>query len=98
SMGGTTIPIAYSITIRAENCLIQAGKLAPRPPMPLFPSLESQNINQTPNLAPIPTPKINNSNEPSNSSSSASNEPQEVMKQLQNLGNELVTLKRQKAQ
>ncbi|KAH9314377.1 hypothetical protein KI387_023004, partial [Taxus chinensis] len=24
SMGGTTIPAAYSIAIRAENCLIQA--------------------------------------------------------------------------
>ncbi|KAH9331807.1 hypothetical protein KI387_003915, partial [Taxus chinensis] len=98
SMGGTTIPVAYSIAIRAENCLIQAGKLAPRPPMPFFPSLESPSTSQVPILAPIPTPRNQNSSEASTSSSSASNELQEVMKQLQNLGNDLVTLKRQKAQ
>ncbi|KAH9291370.1 hypothetical protein KI387_043441, partial [Taxus chinensis] len=85
SMGGTTIPIAYSIAIRAENCLIQAGKLDPRPPMPLFPSLESPSTSQVPNLASIPTPRNQNSSEASTSSSSASNELQEVMKQLQNL-------------
>ncbi|KAH9294558.1 hypothetical protein KI387_040236, partial [Taxus chinensis] len=89
SMGGTTIPAAYSIAIRAENCLIQAGKLAPRPPMPLYPNLESPSTSQAPNLAPIPTPRNQSSNEASTSSSSASNELQEVMKQLQNLGNEL---------
>ncbi|KAH9311994.1 hypothetical protein KI387_027029, partial [Taxus chinensis] len=98
SMGGITIPMAYSIAIRAENCLIQAGKLAPRPPMPLFPILESPNTNQAPNLAPSPIPRNQSSNESSTSSPSAPNELQEVMKQLQNLGNELVTLKRQQDQ
>ncbi|KAH9331943.1 hypothetical protein KI387_004051, partial [Taxus chinensis] len=98
SMGGTTIPAAYSIAIRAENCLIQAGKLAPRPPMPLYPNLENPSTSQAPTIAPIPTPRNQSSNETSTSSSSASNELQEVMKQLQNLGNELVTLKRQQAQ
>ncbi|KAH9323648.1 hypothetical protein KI387_018287 [Taxus chinensis] len=98
SMGGTTIPAAYSIAIRAENCLIQAGKLAPRPLMPLYPSLESSSTNQAPVLSPIPTPRNQSSNEASTSSPSAPNELQEVMKQLQNLGNELVTLKRQQTQ
>ncbi|KAH9327816.1 hypothetical protein KI387_043750 [Taxus chinensis] len=98
SMGGTTLPAAYSIAIRAENCLIQAGKLAPRPRMPLYPSLESPSASQAPVLAPIPTPRNQSSNEASTSSPSAPNELQEVLKQLQNLGNELVTLKRQQAQ
>ncbi|KAH9308533.1 hypothetical protein KI387_036444, partial [Taxus chinensis] len=85
SMGGTTILAAYSIAIRAENCLIQAGKLAPRPPMPFYPNLESPRTSQVPNLALIPTPRNQNSSEASTSSSSASNELQEVMKQLQSL-------------
>ncbi|KAH9299879.1 hypothetical protein KI387_044102 [Taxus chinensis] len=98
SMGGTTLPAAYSIAIRAENCLIQAGKLAPRPPMPLYPNLENPCTSQAPTLAPVPTPRNQSSSETSTSSSSASNELQEVMKQLQNLGNELVSIKRQQAQ
>ncbi|KAH9308959.1 hypothetical protein KI387_036870, partial [Taxus chinensis] len=74
SMGGITIPMAYSIAIRAQNCLIQAGKLAPKPPMPLFPSLESPNTNQAPSLALSPTPRNQSSNEASTSSASAPNE------------------------
>lgn len=70
SMGGITIPVAYNIAIRAENCLIQAGKLAPRPPMPLFPSSESPSTNQMPILAPIPTSRNQNLSEASTSSSS----------------------------
>ncbi|KAH9290913.1 hypothetical protein KI387_035030, partial [Taxus chinensis] len=77
SMEGITIPMAYSIAIRTENCLIQAGKLAPRPAMPLFTSLESLNTNQAPNLAPSPTPRNQSSNEASTSSPSAPNELQE---------------------
>ncbi|KAH9289488.1 hypothetical protein KI387_033605 [Taxus chinensis] len=45
SMGGETLPDAYDIAIRAENSLIQAGKLAPRPSMPFLVD-----------LAPIPQP------------------------------------------
>jgi len=51
SMGGTVLLDAYDIAIKAENCLIQAGKIAPRPPMPLF--LEAPVIQ--PVVAPIPT-------------------------------------------
>lgn len=36
SMGGFTLPNAYDIAIRAENYLIQASRIAPRPPMPIF--------------------------------------------------------------
>lgn len=39
SMGGNTLPQAFDIAVRAENCLIQAGMIARRPPMPIFPSL-----------------------------------------------------------
>lgn len=37
SMGGVTLPTPYDISIRAEKNLIQAGKIAPRPPMSIFP-------------------------------------------------------------
>ncbi|KAH9311596.1 hypothetical protein KI387_026631, partial [Taxus chinensis] len=77
SMGGTTIPMAYSIAIRAENCLIQAGKLAPRPPMPLYPNLENPSTSQAPTLAPVPTPRNQSSNEAFTSSPSVPNELQE---------------------
>ncbi|KAH9296831.1 hypothetical protein KI387_028513, partial [Taxus chinensis] len=93
SMGGTTLPGAYNIAIRDENFLIQSGKLAPRPPMPIYLEMGNPSSIQAPTLAPIPTPKNHNSNESSTSSSSTSNELQEVMKQLHNIGNELVTIK-----
>lgn len=41
SMGGVSLPDAFEIAIRAENSLIQVGKLAPRPPMPIFPDIHS---------------------------------------------------------
>ena len=44
TMGGDTLPNAYEIGIKAKNILIQAGKLALRPPMPFFP--DSQITNQ----------------------------------------------------
>ncbi|KAH9293160.1 hypothetical protein KI387_041636, partial [Taxus chinensis] len=44
-MGGETLPVAYDITIRDENSLIQVGKLAPRRLMPIWTD-----------LAPIPQP------------------------------------------
>ncbi|KAH9289236.1 hypothetical protein KI387_033353, partial [Taxus chinensis] len=97
SMGGTTLPGAYDTAIRAENCLIQAGKLAPRPPMPLYLDMGNPTTSQAPELNPIPTPR-NQSNNEASTSSNTSKELQEVMKQLQNLGNELVTIKRQQAQ
>ena len=50
-MGGDTLPDAYEISIKTENILIQGGKLAPRPPMPLF--LEIPN--HRPLVATIPT-------------------------------------------
>ena len=36
SMGGYSLPQGYGIAIRFENSLIQVGKIAPRPPMPIY--------------------------------------------------------------
>ena len=41
-MGGATLPDAYETAITVENVLIQGGRLAPRPLMPLFPNIPSQ--------------------------------------------------------
>lgn len=35
-MGGYSLPQGYDIAIRVENSLIQTGKIAPRPPMPIY--------------------------------------------------------------
>ncbi|KAH9317685.1 hypothetical protein KI387_019454, partial [Taxus chinensis] len=75
-----------------------AEKLAPRPDMPLYPELGALSTSQKPTVAPMPTPRNQSSVESSTSSSGTSKELQEVMKYLQNLGNELVTIKRQQAQ
>ena len=41
-MGESTLQDAYEIAIKVENVLIQGGRLAPRPPMPLFPDVLAQ--------------------------------------------------------
>lgn len=51
TMGGNTLPDAYDISIRAENLLIQGGKPAPRPMMPLLSDVPIQQ----PVVSPIPT-------------------------------------------
>ncbi|XP_059064494.1 uncharacterized protein LOC131856653 [Cryptomeria japonica] len=53
-MGGVTLPTAYDISIRVENSLIQVGKIAPRPPMPIFPDIQSLMPLQVPPIAAIP--------------------------------------------
>lgn len=55
TMGGTTLPGAYDMAIRVENTLIQGGKIAPRPQMPLFPEMP----NHQPTIAPIPIASSN---------------------------------------
>ncbi|XP_057864610.1 uncharacterized protein LOC131072459 [Cryptomeria japonica] len=54
SMGAVTLPAAYDIAIKAENSLIQAGKIAPRPPMPTFPDIQPSMPLQVPPLVAIP--------------------------------------------
>ena len=55
TMGGNTLPMAYNLTIRAENMFIQSGELAPRLLMPLFPYMPYHQ----PIVAPIPTTSSN---------------------------------------
>ena len=50
-MGGNTLTDAYEVAIKVKNTLIQGGKLSPRPPMPLFLDMPTQQ----PVVAPTPT-------------------------------------------
>ena len=54
SMGGVSLPQAYAITIRAENSLIQVGKIAPRPPMPIFLDIQPNMPLAIPPFNPLP--------------------------------------------
>ncbi|XP_059073533.1 uncharacterized protein LOC131874261 [Cryptomeria japonica] len=40
SMGANTLPTRFDVPVRAENSLIQVGKIAPRPPMPFFADIQ----------------------------------------------------------
>ena len=42
TMGGVNLLDAYEIAIKAENVLIQGGRLAPRPPMPFILDIPTQ--------------------------------------------------------
>lgn len=92
SMGGDNLSEAYDTVIKVENCLIQAGKLSPRPPMLLF--LEAPT--QHPVLAPIPVAstshllKLTLIPPPSKF--------QDLKTLMKGLSNELVTLKRKQIQ
>lgn len=55
SMGGVSLPDAYEVAIREKNYLIQAGKIAPRPPMPIFPEIQPSMPLQIPPFTPFPT-------------------------------------------
>lgn len=69
-MGGTTLPDAYEVAISAENYLIQAGKIAPRPPIPFSPDLTDHQ--------PIIAPILVDSKQPSQSSHASLNDLFEV--------------------
>lgn len=53
SMGGVSLPDAYEVAIRSENCLIQACKIAPRPLMPIFLDIQPNMPLQIPPFAPF---------------------------------------------
>lgn len=55
TMGFNNFPMAYNLSIRTKNMLIQCGQLATRPSMPLFPNIP----NHQPSVAPIPTTSCN---------------------------------------
>ena len=54
-MGGNSLPQSYETAVRAKNCLIQAGKIAPRPPMPIFSDIQSNMPLVIPPFAALPT-------------------------------------------
>lgn len=41
SLGGNTLLQAFELVVQAENNMIDIGKLAPQPLMPVFPELSS---------------------------------------------------------
>lgn len=52
SLGGNTLPQAFDIKVQAENNLIDARKLAPRPTMPVFPEISTQVLEEaTPSMS-----------------------------------------------
>ena len=53
-IGGVSLPQAYDIAIRAENSLIQASKIAPRPLMPIFPNIQPNMPLTIPPFNPLP--------------------------------------------
>lgn len=93
SMGGNNLPTAFDIGIRVENSLIQVGKIAPRPPMPIFPELQPvcEAILTLASIPPTPAP----SQQATSLAMDQSQELKEIKKTLQNFTNELVSLKRQ---
>lgn len=48
------MPNAYETTIKAENILIQAGKISLRSPMPIFSDIQPNMPLQIPSFAPLP--------------------------------------------
>lgn len=58
SMGAVTLPTTYDVAIRIENSLIQARKIAHRPPMPIFPNIQPLMPLQVPPIAMLPTVPI----------------------------------------
>ena len=53
-MVGYSLPKGYDIAIRAKNSHIQVGKIAPRPPMPIYPNIQPDTPLVVPPLNPIP--------------------------------------------
>ena len=81
TMRGTTLPKAYDMAIRAKNNLIYGGKIAPRPPMPLF--LEIPN--HQPSITPIPTTSSSQPLAATSSSSTSTSELSTLESMMQTL-------------
>jgi hypothetical protein len=96
SMGGVLLPQAYDTAIRAENSLIQEGKIAPRPPMPIFPDIQPYMSLAIPPMNALP---IVPSQEivvlcPSQELQEIKNSQLKIENLMQTFNNELVNLKR----
>ena len=105
-MGGNSLPQSYEIAVRAENCLIQVGKIAPRLPLPIFPDIQSNMPLVIPPFATLPTvPTLQIAATSDSTATGPSQELQEIKNSqqkmeniLQTIGNELVSLKKQQYQ
>jgi len=53
ALGGSTLPDAFEIVVRAENYLILVGKIPPRPPLPIFLQIQSSKPMKIPILANV---------------------------------------------
>lgn len=92
SMDGNNLPGAYDLAIRAENSLIQARKIAPRPTMPIFPELHPvpEAILSLTSIPPLLAP----SQQAISPVVNQSQDLDEIKKALHIVSNELVTLKK----
>ena len=81
NMGGDTLPNAYDTTIKAENILIQGGKLAPMPLMPFFPDVP----NHQPAMAPLPITSASKSLALVPQASTSSNAIDEIKEMMQSM-------------
>lgn len=107
SMGGNTLPTTFDVVVRAENSLIQAGKIAPRPPMPIFADLQPIIPIVPPVIVVVPSFPTYNSQVaaqehvvPSHLQEIISIKEQNanLQKTLQNFSNELVNIKKTQTQ
>jgi hypothetical protein len=106
SMGGISLPQSYGLAVRSKNCLIQAGKIAPRPPMPIFPDIQSNIPLIMPPFATLPTtPALQIAAANDSNTAGSFQELQDIKSSqqkmeniLQTIGNELVSIKKQQYQ
>lgn len=53
-MGGVSLAQAFPIAVRVENSLIQASKIASKPPMPIFLDIQPNMPLNIPPFTPLP--------------------------------------------
>lgn len=82
TLGGDTILVVYDFSIRGENNLIQGGKLAPRPLMPLFLDM---SVTHQPMVDPIPSTNTNQPHITTPPTSTSSNELEKLKFLMQNI-------------
>ena len=96
SMGGVSLPRAYDISIRAENSLIQVGKIAPRPPMPIFADIQLNMPLAIPPFNPlpiVPSQEIDVAGPSQELQEIKKNSQLKIQNMMQTFSNELVNLK-----
>lgn len=101
SLGGATLPDAYATAIKAENHLINCGKLPPQPVMPIFPEISNVAQEVASTSAPAtPQSAYSYIAAPENlasTSGSPKNEMGDLKEMLRTMANDITTLKRNQA-